>query len=195
MNPIDAISEGTRGDQKRHGTFHTNFARLAEEYERLMKAGGNSETLRDAFVELLRTFEQERVDCEQRIHRAEREIDYCRAMQRACSQHSNLLVATLCRRAGEWERSGQPPIPPSSPSKELADGSKRFTEEESKNIHCAACGCVDADDAAKCDCSCHKGKPCGNPQCVPCLALVEAETSGRRKPTKKRAPRKKATKK
>ena len=44
---------GTRDDQKKHGTFHVQFAQLQEQYARLMKSGANSETLRDALVELL----------------------------------------------------------------------------------------------------------------------------------------------
>ena len=198
----DAVREGTRGDQKRHGTFHMSFIQLHEQYERLMKAGGNAETMRDALCELLRGFENERTRMDQQIQHHQREIDYARAMQRACSQFSNTLVSILYRRAGEWERApekGQAATA-QTPST-LADGSKRLTEEEARQLYCV-CGCTDDIDAADCGCPCHGRGYCDNTECVPCKehrsrTLVQ-ETTGRRKapaPKKRAAPKKKATKK
>jgi hypothetical protein len=213
---------GTRVEQKKQGTFHLHFARLQEEYARLMKSGASSETLRDALVELLRSFENERLNFEDQIHKAQRVIDYSRAMQRACSQHSNLIVAVLTRRAGEWER-GDAKATDSGGNgvgnlgNTLADGSPRLTEEEARNTLCV-CACVDAADAASCKCLCHTRGYCDNDSCIVCKEprkaaedLKATETAGRRrapapkkkvpkkaakkKTTRKKAPRKKAAKK
>lgn len=184
------IRSRTEGDQKKEGTFHIHFSRLKEEFARLYNAGGGSEEVRDAMFALLHAFENERLSHEKAIRKAERQIDYCRAMQRSCSLHANLLVDVLARKAGDWEK--REPVEPSSGNGRLADGTAIMTEDEARARLCV-CACVDEEDAEECACTCHEGIPCEDERCVVCAAKRAAGLPT--KVSKKKRTKKKSTKK
>lgn len=175
----------TEVDQKQEGTFQHQFARLKEQFAQVFNEGDASEVTRDAMFTLLRAFENERLSHEKAIRKAERQIDYCRAMQRSCSVHANLLVDVLTRKAGEWEKRQ---AEDSGGNGKLADGTSVMSEEEARAALCI-CACVDDEDAMNCSCSCHDGIPCSDEKCVVCTSK---RASGL--PTKKKIPKKKRTK-
>lgn len=181
------VRGGSASDQKKEGTFHLHFSKLREQFAKLKDEGGSSEATRDAMLELLRAFENERLSHERAIRKAERQIDYCRAMQRACSMHSNLLVDILTRKAGDWEkREGAPSN--GSGNGQLADGTKILTEEEARATLCI-CACVDDEDAEQCDCTCHTDGFCNDDDCLVCKSR---RIAGLSKPAKKAAKKKRA---
>ena len=103
---------------------------------------------------------------------------------------SNLLVGVLASQVQEVKRSEQMG---GERLVDVPDNGDRISDKEMLQRICI-CGCVDEEDAANCDCSCHRGIPCDDENCVVCKAekalQLAKETFGRRT-----APRSKASKK
>ena len=58
------------------------------------------------------------------------------------------------------------------------------------------CGCVDAEDASRCDCDCHSVGYCEDVRCAVCPAKKEAaKDKPKKKPAKKKAAKKTTRKK
>jgi hypothetical protein len=170
----DAVEAGTAFDQKQTGTHRMHHLELEEQFRDLMQAGiqdvGVSEKV---LKELLRGFETVRVTQEREIMRLNTETAYCRARQRAASEHANLIIAILTttvrnikdtklaedkKNAETTEKPQKEDTPPGV-----------VTEEEFFKTHCA-CACQDEADAKACACRCHKGHPCKILKCQVCPA-------------------------
>lgn len=197
MADVDSmLTGGTEDDQKKNGTFQTNFQTLKGGLQRLLEGGVDPHHIEEIFMTLLRGFENERLSCERNIKKLERQIEWERAKQHACAQHAALLLGIVGVQLGRKE-SQQAQMPQNDPSPVLTD------KELLKTI--CICGCRDEEDAANCDCPCHHGGFCENPRCSVCpgkKAAIEAseqETKTRKKTTtksrSKKAPAKTTAKK
>lgn len=193
VDAASAVAGGTENDQKRLGTHKEHFSRLSDQFKELMEHGAATpERFKQLCFTLLKSFEGVRLDQEGQIKKYEANIAYCRATQQACSMFSNLLVGALATQVQEVKRAeavGSAPLPAQIPG-----NGDRVSDKEMLQRICI-CGCVDEEDAANCDCSCHQGEPCKDERCVVCQAKLALETSGRRQPPKPKAPAKKTTRK
>jgi len=190
-NDLDSVVKGgTSTDQKRTGAAVQHIVSLRKEMQQLIDQGGATpELFEDTLATILRAFEVERVDQERQIRDYERKIEFCRATQRAASQYSSLIVGILMTKSRESRL----------PKTEVAPikNGERISDKEMLQRICA-CGCVDAEDEANCDCVCHQGGYCDNPNCVTCPARRLEDEAGKTdgklaevKPvTKKRSTRK-----
>lgn len=190
-----SVAGGTEEDQRKDGTHREHFSRLTDQFQKLVEYGAATpERYKQMCFTLLKSFEGVRLDQERQIKNFEAKIAYCRATQQNCSMFSNLLVgfmATQVQEAGRAEALGMP-----SPSEETGNG-ERISDTEMLRRICV-CGCVDEEDAAQCECSCHSGKPCDLEHCVVCRAKkvqLASETSGRRRAPVPKRPKKKRSRK
>ena len=186
------IKEGTAGDQKRMGTFKMHLNELQTHFRDLMAAGiTDPHVFQKTMTDFLRQFETIRVTQEREIHRLETQIAYCRARQRAASEHANLILAVLTTNVAQAiqahrDSNGETSRPPEStlPEEVISD------TEMLKTI--CICGCVDDIDAKDCKCACHTDVGyCEDARCAVCPEKREA---AQKAPKKKRA-RKKASRK
>jgi len=182
------MSDGSTGtDQKRHGSHKEHYAKLIDSFKELEAlAAADGARFKTLVFTLLKAYETMRIEQEATIARLERQIEYCRAKQKSCSEFSDLLVGMVAVQVQE-AKTAIPPAP--APSIDRAPSDK----EVLKTI--CICGCQDDEDAANCDCRCHTEGYCDDERCAVCAAkklALEQETSKRRKPP---APTKKKSKK
>jgi hypothetical protein len=191
------VKEGTAGDQKKMGTFKMHLQELQVHFRDLMEEGITEPRVFEKTMEdFLRQFETIRVVQEREIRRLETQMAYCRARQRAASEHANLILAILTTNVNQAiqayrDTGGASAKPPEStlPDEIISD------TEMLKRI--CICGCVDEEDAARCDCSCHTVGYCDDPRCAVCpdkKSAAEAKPKKKKVTKKKAAKRKKATK-
>lgn len=162
------VKEGTAGDQKKLGTFKMHLQELQVHFRDLMAEGISEPRVFEKTLEdFLRQFETIRVSQEREIRRLETQMAYCRARQRAASEHANLILAVLTTNVNQAiqayrDTGGASAKPPEStlPEDVISD------TEMLKSI--CICGCVDEEDAANCDCNCHTVGYCDDPRCAVC---------------------------
>jgi len=185
MNNVDSkLIGGTEDDQKKLGTFPSNFHALRMKLRQLEELGPDHEAFEFLCQTLLRSFENERLTAERSIKELQRKIEWERARQHSASQHSALVLGIL-NMTVDKVKDKQPT--------EVAEPSAVITDTEALQIYCA-CGCTDDEDAAECDCPCHQGGFCDNPHCVVCPAKKTAAEAAKSKAKKKRSRRPKAKK-
>jgi len=161
------IKEGTAGDQKRMGTYKMHQHELQVHFRDLMQAGiSDSRVLEKALEEFLSKFETIRVTQEREIQRLEQQISYCRARQRAASEHANLILAILTTHVSRAVQSANA-ADGKVPSSGAPTTPGIISDTEMLKTICI-CGCVDEDDASKCDCSCHSVGYCQDEKCAVC---------------------------
>lgn len=190
------VKEGTAGDQKRLGTYKMHQRELQTHFRDLMEAGiSDPRVFEQTLLDFLRQFETIRVSQERQIAKYEQSIAYCRARQRAASEHANLILAILTTQVdhaikakgaggnGEHKPGEDPPAV------------KTVTDTELLKTICM-CGCQDEEDAARCDCMCHVVGYCEDVRCAVCPEKkASQEKKPPRKKSTKKASRKKTTKK
>lgn len=196
INVDNVVRGGTADDQKKTGTANSHIVTVRQQIQQLMDSGyATPELFEDTLMTILRALETERISQERQIKDYEKKIEFCRATQRAASQYSSLIVGVLMTKSREVrlpkvDRGGN-------------GSAERISDKEMLQRICA-CGCVDAEDEEKCDCVCHQGGYCDNPECVTCparklqdeaqkTAPPPVEATAPSKATKR--PRKKATRK
>lgn len=190
------VKEGTTGDQKKMGTFKMHLQELQVHFRDLMMEGiAEPRVFEKTLEDFLRQFETIRISQEREIRRLETQMAYCRARQRAASEHANLVLAILTTNVNQViqahkDSGGIASRPPEStlPEDIVSD------TDLLKTI--CICGCRDEEDAASCDCPCHTVGYCDDIRCAVCPDKKEAAAKApKKKVAKKKAPRKKATKK
>lgn len=200
MRDVDvgsAIAGGTEDDQRKQGTHKEHFSRLSEQFHELVENGAATpDRYKQLCITLLKSFEAIRLEQETSIKNYEAKIAYCRATQQSCSLFSNLLVGIISSQVQEVKRAVQLGHEPPNPA--VPSNGGRISDTEMLQRICI-CGCVDDEDASNCDCSCHKGEPCGQTGCVVCKALavqMGSEVAERRRvqPPKKQKTSKKRRK-
>lgn len=182
------VKEGTAGDQKKLGTFKMHLQELQVHFRDLMAEGITEPRVFEKTMEdFLRQFETIRVVQEREIRRLETQIAYCRARQRAASEHANLILAILTTNVNQAiqayrDTGGASAKPPESslPDEIISD------TEMLKRI--CICGCVDEEDAARCDCNCHSVGYCDDPRCAVCPGKKKSPKKAKK--TKKKAAKK-----
>lgn len=196
VDVASAVAGGTFDDQRKQGTHREHLSRLSDQFARLMESGAATpERYRELCSTLLRSFEGLRLEQERQIADYNAKIAYCRATQSSCSMFSNLLIGVLKNQVREALNAQQAAVA-AVPEAEPGNG-RPITDVEMLQRICI-CGCVDDEDAADCDCSCHRGQPCDRTDCVVCKAQRVLETAGRRQapePKRKRAAKKTSRKK
>ena len=195
VDHLSVIKEGTSGDQKRMGTFKMHLNELQAHFRDLMSAGiSDPHVFQKTMTDFLRKFETIRVTQEREIRRYETQIAYCRARQRAASEHANLILSILTTNVSnalEAHRNsnGETSRPPESTLPEEV-----ITDTELLKTICI-CGCVDEADAKSCKCACHTEVGyCTDERCAVC-PVKKAEAESRSKPSRKKQSRKKQSRK
>lgn len=192
-------SDVITNEQKRGGTFREKFVELHGEFNELMKSGAATPALfESSMVQLLKSFENVRLQSESTIRKLEREIAFNEATLMACNKFSNLVVSVVA--AHRRENCRQADEPRVSPEDVGVGKDASISDVEMLKTICL-CGCQDEIDAADCKCECHTKGWCDREDCVVCRkAEAEAKKSEKspkkktKKETKKTA-KKKATKK
>lgn len=187
-NVESKMTGGTEDDQKKNGTFQTQFQRLRLQLRDLTEGGVDPKDVEEVFMTLLRGFENQRLSHQRNIRKLERQIEWERAQEHACSQHAALMLGTIGVQITR-KQSGQAAMPSDTPQDRISD------TELLKTI--CICGCQDEEDAADCDCPCHTDKGyCENPKCSVCPPKKEeAEKISKKKPTRKPRAKKSTAKK
>lgn len=181
------IKEGTAGDQKRMGTFKMHLHELQTHFRDLMAEGiSDPHVFEKTMTDFLRQFETIRVTQEREIRRLETQIAYCRARQRAASEHANLILAVLTTNVSHAiqahrDSNGKSSRPPESTLPEEV-----MTDTEMLKTICI-CGCVDDVDAKSCDCGCHTVGYCEDERCAVC---PDKKAEAAKKPPRKKPKRK-----
>jgi hypothetical protein len=190
------IDAGTAYDQKTKGTFKMQFHELQKQFKELMDAGYTDiHYFEKTLEELLRSFETIRISQERHIRDFETKIAWCRARQRAASEHANLILSIL---VGQVQTAKEAAKYMDRPAPQPENGKpERISDVEMLKTICK-CGCVDDEDAKDCDCECHTVGYCSDPDCAVCpdkKEAAEAEAKKNGKSTKKKVRRrtKKAT--
>lgn len=177
-------------DLRRGGTHRERFLKLQAEL-REFSEGAVSKEYEEILHRFLTEFERLRLDSEAQIMKLQKELSFVEGTHRSCILTANTLVSVIRRYREELKR-GTPPTPPPEEKKdEPKSGNGVRTDTEVLKTICV-CGCQDEEDAADCNCSCHKGVPCDNPNCVVCQTKKEQLKAAAKKKT---LPRKKAAKK
>ena len=185
------VKEGTAGDQKKMGTFKMHLQELQTHFRDLMVEGVTEPRVFEKTLEdFLRQFETIRVVQEREIRRLETQMAYCRARQRAASEHANLILAILTTNVNRAIQANRDSGGTTSRPPEATLPEDVVSDTEMLKRICI-CGCVDEEDAARCDCDCHSAGYCDDERCAVCPDKKRvAEAS----PKKKKATKKKATK-
>lgn len=190
------VTEGTTGDQKKMGTFKMHLQELQVHFRDLMNEGiADPRVFEKTLEDFLRQFETIRISQEREIRRLETQMAYCRARQRAASEHANLVLAVLTTNVNQAiqahkDSGGLVSRPPESTLPE-----EIITDTEMLKRICI-CACVDEQDASRCDCACHTVGYCDDVRCAVCPAKKEAAGNTKaKKTTKKTTKKKKITKK
>lgn len=153
--------------EDRGGIHRERFARLQAEFDELVQLGAaGPEDFRVIAMRLLRAFETTRLKNHDQIDKLKQEIAFCEATQKACDMFENLLLGLVEAHKNDRKKGLQAVVTP--------DGGVSVTDTDLLKTICI-CGCRDAEDAEECTCSCHKGIPCGKPNCSVCTAK-QAET-------------------
>jgi hypothetical protein len=175
-------------------TYMQHVAKLKREFRELVSAdGAGPETFESVLFQLLKSFETVRLKSERDIKELEEQIRALRYAQKNAEVFSKMLVGMVAKRTQE-HLAGQEP--------EAVDPNARPIDTEVLKTICV-CGCQDEEDAADCECSCHRGVPCDSEKCVVCAAkkleaetaspkASKSETSGRRRRGSKPATKKKS---
>lgn len=181
-------------DQRRGGTHRERFLKLQAEL-REFSEGANPAEYETVLYRFLTEFEQLRLKNEAQMLKLQRELSFCEGTARSCNTVANTLVSVLRRYREELKRGTPPPAPPSEEKEEeKPEGGNGVPSDTDVLKTICVCGCQDAEDAANCDCSCHKGVPCDKENCIVCQAKKE-QLKAAAKTQKKTLPRKKATRK
>ncbi|MBT8428378.1 MAG: hypothetical protein KJN79_00555 [Gammaproteobacteria bacterium] len=194
VDQLAVVKEGSAGDQKRLGTFKMHLQELQVHFRDLMAEGVTDPFVYEKTLEdLLRGFETIRVAQEQEIRKLEQRIAYCRARQRAASEHANLILAILTTNANKAiqafrDTGGQTSVPPQST---LPDKTERVSDKEMLQTICI-CGCVDDEDVQSCNCECHTVGHCQDPRCSVCGERPREVVKKATKKTAKKAAKRKA---
>jgi hypothetical protein len=173
------IKEGTGGDQKRLGTFRLHQRELQAHFRDLMAEGVTDPAIfENTMVDFLRQFETIRVTQERQIAKYEQQIAYCRARQRAASEHANLILAILTTQVDHAIKAKKAQV-----LSEKSDSSVITDTELLKKI--CICGCQDEEDALDCDCKCHTDGFCKEENCLVCKEKRLSSTAKKKKSKKK----------
>jgi len=175
------VKGGTADDQKKLGTAAGHIVAVRKQMQELMERGdATPELFEDTLMTILRSLEVERIEQERYIKDYERKIEFCRAKQQAASQYSSLVVGILMTKSREVRL-------PRVDRGDGGNGTTRITDKEMLQRICA-CGCVDEEDASKCDCVCHQGGYCDNPECVVCPARRLQDEAEKQRANEEHAP-------
>lgn len=186
------VKEGTTGDQKKMGTFKMHLQELQVHFRDLMEQGiADPRVYEKTMEDFLRQFETIRITQEREIRRLETQMAYCRARQRAASEHANLILAVLTTNVNQAIRAHKDSGGETSRAPESTLPEEVMTDTEMLKTICI-CGCVDEEDASQCDCACHSVGYCGDVRCAVCPDKKAAAES---KPKKKKVAKKKVAKK
>jgi hypothetical protein len=189
------VKEGTTGDQKKLGTFKMHLQELQVHFRDLMAEGITDPYVFEKTLEdFLRQFETVRIVQEREIRRLETQMAYCRARQRAASEHANLVLAVLTTNVNRAIQAHRDSGGATAKAPESTLPEEIISDTEMLKRICI-CGCVDEEDAARCDCNCHTVGYCDDPRCAVCPAKKEAAEKAPKKKVYKKKARKKATKK
>lgn len=183
-------------DLRRGGTHRERYLRLQAEL-RAFSEGAVSKEYEEILHRFLTEFERLRLDSEAQIMKLQKELSFVEGTHRSCILTANTLVSVIRRYREELKRGTPAEPPPEEKKAEDAGGNGVRTDTEVLKTICV-CGCQDEEDATDCTCSCHKGIPCDDPNCVVCQTKKEQlkATSKKKSLPRKKAPaKKKATKK
>jgi len=189
------VKEGTTGDQKKMGTFKMHLQELQVHFRDLMMEGiADPRVFEKTLEDFLRQFETIRISQEREIRRLETQMAYCRARQRAASEHANLILAVLTTNVNQAIQAHRDSGGTTSRAPESTLPDEVISDTEMLKRICI-CGCVDEEDAARCDCNCHSVGYCDDDKCAVCPAKKVVAAKEPKKKVTKRKARKKATKK
>jgi len=195
------VKEGTTGDQKKMGTFKMHLQELQVHFRDLMLEGISEPRVYEKTMEdFLRQFETIRITQEREIRRLETQMAYCRARQRAASEHANLILAVLTTNVNQAIKAHKDSGGATSRAPESTLPEEVVTDTELLKTICI-CGCQDAEDAASCDCPCHTVGYCDDIRCAVCpskkalVTKVSKKKVAKKKVAKKKTARKRAAKK
>jgi hypothetical protein len=188
-------------DLRRGGTHRERYLKLQAEL-RAFSEGAVPEEYEEILHRFLTDFERLRLETEAQIMKLQKELSFCEGTHRSCITIANTLVSVI-RRYREDLKRGVPETPVEEKKEETNGGNGIRTDTEVLKTICV-CGCQDEEDAADCNCSCHKGVPCDREDCIVCqtkkeqlkAAATKKKTLPRKKaPAKKKVAKKKATRK
>lgn len=171
-------------EDRRGHSHRERFLQLQAEL-RIFSENASPKDYETVLHRFLSEFERLRIDTENQILKLHRELSFCEGTAKSCTTVANTIVSVLRRHYEEMNPTA--PKNPSSTTQTEENNEEKteiVTDRDILKTICI-CGCQDEEDAANCTCSCHKGIPCDNENCVVCKAKKEQLKAAATKPAKK----------
>lgn len=175
--------------QKKYGTYKEQILQVQKEFLNIREAGDVTADHMESFcIRLLKSAETIRVNSDAQIRKLQSQIDQHASTMRFAGMWSNMLVTQLM-----FFRRDSMGVKGVSPKEEAEQAINKDSAEKDTEVlkRICICGCLDDEDASQCKCSCHKGEPCGQLNCVYCTSwankiLVEKEAEQEKLEKRKR---------
>lgn len=142
------------------------FVKLESLFYDLEKLGSGLEDFKTVSFRLLKAFENTRLKNLDQINNLKQEIAFCESTQRACDIFEGMLINLIESHKNDKIKGLE------TANRVLNKDGKEIPLDTDVLKTICVCGCLDEEDSSKCTCICHKGEPCGRPNCVFCAALV-----------------------